>query len=138
MNQASHKSSRISRALFAWVVMRRQKLRRLARGSSAPLVIPAPVIIQGILVVSEVNPTWLDAIVDFSFDGAGLPAGALEVQGSLSSDYGNWQPRLVVPVGAAQFRDDMVFTNQDNVYYRMRFVSGDIIGPFSDEYLLRL
>jgi hypothetical protein len=103
-----------------------------------PLVIPAPVMMGGVLDVSEVDPAWLDAIVDFTFDGTGLPAGALQVQGCLGSDYGNWQMRLSVPVGSTQFRDDMVFTNQNDVYYRMRFVSGGLTGPFSDECNVRL
>jgi hypothetical protein len=92
----------------------------------------------GVLDTSEVNPAWLDALVGFTFDGAGLPAGSLEVQGYLTSNYGNWQVRMYVAVGDSGFRDDMVFTGQDAVTYRMRFVAGAITGPWSNEVLLSL
>jgi hypothetical protein len=122
--------------LGRWVALHLEDRRRNRVGRApAP---PAPVITGGGLVVSEVDPLWLDAIVNFTFDGTGLPAGALEVQGCLGSAYGAWETRLTVPVGATQFRDDMIFTNQNDVYYRMRFVSDSVTGPFSDEYLVML
>jgi hypothetical protein len=121
--------------LRTWWALRSQKRRRNA---ATPLVVPKPVITSGVLVVSEVNPLWLDALVGFTFDGTGLPAGTLEVQGFLESDYGNWQSRLTVAVGASGFRDDMVFTSQDAVTYRMRFVSGTVTGPWSDEVQVTL
>jgi hypothetical protein len=89
--------------------------------------------VGGILVTSEINPEYLDALVSFTFDATGLPPGNLQVQNCLGSDYGNWQDRMMVSVDFAEFRDDMVFTGQNNVFYRMRFVSGALTGPFSGE-----
>jgi hypothetical protein len=94
--------------------------------------------VGGILVVSEINPAWLDALVSFTFDATGLPPGNLLVQNCLGSDYGNWVDRMTVSVDFAEFRDDMVFTNQNNVIYRMRFVSGVLTGPFSGELEINL
>jgi hypothetical protein len=133
----SRPSRGVSNVVRAWWAARCQKLRR-QRSQAGPLVVPAPVITDGYYLWDETEPGWADAMVLFSFDDPGLPVATFEIYVSFEvgdGSFGFWESISSTVRG---FRQNLVFTGQNGVIYKLRYRNGDVIGPFSEEFDIRM
>ena len=121
---------------LAWLAVWLQQRRRRRQFGSSGLTPGAPVITNGLFDNDATTPGYADAVIDFTFDDAGLPVGTFEVWGA--SEGTGWEFALLdtIPSTARSYRQvNAVPTDvQATVALELRYRHGAVIGPFSDPY----
>jgi hypothetical protein len=99
-----------------------------------PFQIPAPIISDGYFQWDNSQTGWVDNFLFFSFNGGPLDVGVLEVweRDSLNASH------LIATVSSDEgdFQHASASQNADTFYYKMRYVNGRTVGPFSAEFAI--
>jgi hypothetical protein len=107
-------------------------LQRRRRARAVP-DIPAPVITDAEWDFGGTEAGWYDTVLSFSFVAGDLPVATFEVWAAW--DGGDFSLLATIPSTATQFRDRAVTQGDDMARsYKLRYVDGYKIGPFSDSF----
>jgi hypothetical protein len=100
----------------------------------APFQLGAPVILDGYFQWGDTEPGWVDNYLFFSFEGGPLSVASLEIweRDSVNPSH------LIATISSDQgdFQHAHVSQNTDTYYYKMRYVNGGTVGPFSNEFAI--
>ena len=124
----SRPSKRVSNVVRAWWAIRSQKRRRERAGPTAPV----PVIIGGDCEWGGTEPGWADTSIAWRIDYLGFPVASVEVWFRTSGTA--LQRIATVPSSAEWFYHSKVVNVEDDVFYRLCYRNGELVGPLSEEF----
>ena len=115
----------------SWVALFLQGRRRKRAGSGPS----APVITGTAWEWSQIDEGYIDAYLEWTFDLGNFPPGNLEVweRDVNNADY----IAGTLPIEQRSFWHFSVTAEAYDLYYRIRYVCGDVVGPFSSEVTVR-
>ena len=116
-------------SLRSWVALFLQERRRYrAEGGGVPA---APVITGSAWEWGQTEAGWVDIYMEFTFDHGAFPVATLEVW---AHDLNNADRVVaVLPSDQTSWWHNHVAEDATTFYYRMRYVNGPVVGPFSNE-----
>lgn len=125
--QLSRPSARVRSVVRTWWAIRSQKRRRVGGG-----VLPnAPVIYDGWSERDEFEPDWGSTWIAWTFDPGAFPIGTFEV-------WCQWgvHDQMVATVSGSdrELYRSKVCQGEEVLYYRVRYVNGSVVGPFSNVF----
>jgi hypothetical protein len=125
--QLSRPSRRVSSVMRAWWAMRSQKRRR--HGGAPADLPPLPVV-----TLSNGSYEWSGGLVSASFDIAvdhkTWPSANLEIWFALGSP--SFALLATVGSGLGSFTHPAITDSEAVLYYKARYLDGDVVGPFSE------
>lgn len=116
--------------LRTWRVLDAERRRRTRCG----LHYPAPIITNGLADFHRTYDGWADVTLDFTFDGALVPIGTIEVWWRREAIDEYFSFVGTIPSTAVQFIHIRSTDIPLFVIYIMRYRNGALIGPFSEEF----
>lgn len=114
----------LSTPQLAWLLRRRKRRRHANAGAPA-----APVITGAITEFGGTEPGWLDVTITFTFDHGSFPVAFLEIWFAIApADY---TLLTTVPSTELSYRHAKAEEGLDPLLYKLRYVNGPTVGPFS-------
>ena len=119
------RNSKIRRGALALLLESRRRARS----------VPAPVITAGFSSFNRTETGWFDVVLDFDFDQRWLPPATFEIWLMRDSD-GELDFKLLALTGTnvREFIHVLASMETEFYTYKLRYRSGRLIGPFSEEY----
>jgi hypothetical protein len=115
-------------AVRAWLALRLQKRRRERAAPAAPV----PIIYGGAFTWDTTEVNYADTTICWTIDYRGFPVASVEVWFRNS---GSTLERIAtVPSSDGTFHHTKVVYGEDDVFYRLCYRNGDVVGPFSEEF----
>src|SRR5207249_101159 len=107
-------------------------IRNYVLAAQPPFVLSGPVITDGYFSWGDTEEGWVDNYINFSFDSGPLDAATFEIW-ERDTNHGS---HLVGTIGSERgdFQHARVSQDADTFYYKMRYVNGGTVGPFSAEF----
>jgi hypothetical protein len=93
----------------------------------------APEIVSGDYSWGTTEEGFADVTLNFTFDQGSLPTSILEVWYRVGES-GSYQGLDSVASDAGTFYHTLAATSETTLFYKMRYVYNDIVGPFSEEW----
>jgi hypothetical protein len=124
-SQMKTQNSKIRRGALALLLESRRRFRS----------VPAPVITAGFSSFNRTETGWFDVVLDFDFDQRWLPPATFEVWLRRDSD-GELDFKLLALAGTdiREFIHVLASMETEFYTYKLRYRSGRLISPFSEEY----
>ena len=125
-----------SRQRLTWLAtwLQRRRRARAALHSAPPVVLPnAPVFTNSGFEWDVTQEGWADTFFDWSFVHGDFPVASIEIW--LARDASGFVYELVttVPSTTGSYRHAPASQYEDFLYYKLRYVDGGTVGPFSSE-----
>jgi hypothetical protein len=111
--------------------MRSQKRRRAH--AAASVNVPAPVVTNGFADWGRTLGGWADVLLDFTFADPGLPLAVFEIwwrRETIDAEF-----HLVGTTSSVQrsYIHQLATSTPVFAFYKLRYVNGGVVGPFSEE-----
>jgi hypothetical protein len=113
---------------LALYLQARRRKRLAADTSSAP----APVIDSGWFIWGDTDFGFVDNFISIAFDQAAVPLATFEIWETDSNNL--WHIIDVVSSGTDEYAHRRISEDADTFSYKVRYVNGPTIGPFSNTY----
>jgi hypothetical protein len=124
-SQMKTRYSKIQRGALALLLESRRRARS----------VPAPAITAGSSSFNGTQTGWFDVVLDFDFDQGWLPSATFEIW--LRRDSGgelDFKFLALAGTNVREFIHVMASMEAEFYTYKLRYRSGRLIGPFSEEY----
>ena len=120
------KTANINR-LRVWLALRRQKQRR--HSTPQPT---APYNLAGSFEWDETEVGRADALFDWQFDHGNCPVATFEIWWKSANGTGwVWTLLTTIPSSQIGYRHPSAVGPEAWVFYKLRYVNGAVVGPFS-------
>lgn len=115
-----------------------QSRHRGGGGASAPAAVPAPVIESGDFSIGSTQPGWADVQIFWAFNPSPYPDATLEIWEGNGFSGVVYSLIATVPSTDDSYIQTLVADADDRANYKMRYVDGAVIGPWSNDFFVEI